>query len=124
MPYLLLLSLFVAHWLGDYSPLQTARMLRAKALGRPLLPIAAHAAVHTTLMAAVLLVLVPGPGVGPALVLQAVSHFGIDALKGRLNGWFPALRDPTRQSHWVVFGFDQMLHHAVIVAMVALATHV
>jgi hypothetical protein len=48
---LLLVVLFVAHYLGDYTPLATPRMQRAKAAGRPVGPIAAHALVHAALVA-------------------------------------------------------------------------
>jgi hypothetical protein len=38
-------------FLGDFTPLSTASMLRAKAAGAPLGPIGAHAAVHSGLVA-------------------------------------------------------------------------
>jgi len=34
-----------------------------------------------------------------------------------MNGWFPALQSPANKWHWVVFGFDQLLHALVIIGM-------
>ena len=45
-----LIILFACHWLADYTHLSTAWMLNAKRLGKPLLPIFAHALVHASLM--------------------------------------------------------------------------
>ncbi len=43
------------------------------------------------------------------------SHFLIDVLKGRLNGWFPSLQSPANKIHWIVFGADQFAHALVII---------
>jgi NADH:ubiquinone oxidoreductase subunit H len=52
-----------------------------------------------------------------AMGLQLVTHFLIDVWKGRMNGWFPALRSPSNKGHWIVFGLDQLLHTLVIIGM-------
>lgn len=49
LPIELLLLLLACHYLADYQ-LTNGWMLRAKADGRQLLPILAHASVHTLLM--------------------------------------------------------------------------
>lgn len=117
----LLISLFVCHFLADFTHLSTGWMLAAKRLGKPLWPIMAHALVHGVLMAIVVygfteniyLTLLLG-------TFQAASHFCIDVLKGRMNGWFPSLQNPANKWHWVVFGADQLLHAIVIILMVSL----
>lgn len=116
--YGLMIALFVCHWLGDYTHLQTAKMLQAKAKGKPLLPIALHALVHTILMTFVLVFFTTSTTTLLwLLLLQWVTHFSIDVWKGKMNVWFPALSNPANQFHWIVFGFDQFLHHSIIVLM-------
>jgi len=119
MIYLTLLVLFLCHTLADYTPLSTAWMLNAKRFGKPLLPILAHAAVHTLLMGIALILLGCEPyKIGCCMFLQLATHFGIDVLKGRINGWFPTVQNPANKIHWAVFGFDQYLHAVVIITMV------
>lgn len=114
----ILIGLFICHWLADYTHLSTAEMLGAKRLGTPLFPIFKHALMHTLLMFAFLGFANLG---SEKLVLlstfQLVTHFLIDTWKGRMNGWFPALQSPANKWHWIVFGFDQLLHALVIIAM-------
>ncbi|SKA29889.1 Protein of unknown function [Chitinophaga eiseniae] len=112
-----LMLLFVAHFLGDYTHLSRPFMLKAKATGSPVLPIALHGAVHGVLMGFITLWFY---GTLPALAVfafQAVTHMIIDILKGRLNVWFPSLRNAANIYHWYVFGFDQLLHATVIVGI-------
>lgn len=116
----LLLALFFCHFLADYTWLSTSWMLKAKGLGRPLLPIFAHALTHGALMRIALWVLVPEGDWSLVIALQIGSHFLIDVWKGRMNGWFPALQNPANKLHWVMFGLDQFMHAAVIVWMVHL----
>lgn len=124
-PFILLLLLNVCHWAGDYTHLSTAEMLGAKRLGKPLTPIFAHATVHFILM---FIVVFPASLNEPGtmilvLLIQLISHFLIDVLKGRLNGWFPRLSDPSNKFHWWIFGIDQFLHQSVIILMVYLITN-
>ena len=117
---LLLLALFFCHFLADYTHLSTAWMLNAKRLGKPLFPILCHALTHGLVMW-VPLYLISGADVRDVnflIVLQVVTHFLIDVWKGRMNGWFPALQSPANKWHWIMFGFDQFLHAAVIILMV------
>ena len=112
----ILIGLFICHFLGDYPPLSTDWMLNAKQLGKPLLPIFAHAMVHTLMMGIFLGCL----GISNTLLLmgfQLNTHFLIDVWKGRMNGWFPSLQSPNNKWFWILFGFDQLLHALVIIGM-------
>ena len=119
----LLLLLFFCHCLGDFTPLSTPWMIRAKETGKPLFPIFCHAFVHATLMGIVLLCwfyITPFQIeiTSKLFLFQLGTHFIIDVWKGRMNVWFPALADITNKSHWMLFGIDQFFHAAVIILMV------
>lgn len=113
----ILIGLSVCHFLGDFTWLSTPWMLSAKAKGEPLLPIFVHATVHAVLMT-IFVKIYLGDIATPILlmnvfILQSVSHFLIDTLKGKINVWFPSVQSQTNKWHWVVFGFDQFLHQLV-----------
>lgn len=118
----LLALLLIGHFLGDFTPLSTARMLRAKAVGKPLGPIAAHAAVHAGLAAVgVGLVVAPSLGlIGVVAAVQLVSHFAIDLGRGRLMSRYAPLGDPANGSFWSVLGLDQLAHGFVLIGLVLL----
>ena len=117
-PQLLLIGLFFCHFLADFTWLSTTWMLTAKSLGKPLLPIFAHAAVHATLMGMTLLFVNCPFSLWLNLVcFQLLSHFLIDLWKGRMNGWFTIVTSPANKWHWILFGFDQFLHALVICIM-------
>ncbi len=114
----ILIGLFFCHFLADYAHLSTNWMLSAKRLGKPLLPIFCHALVHATLMVTVLLFFIPYDiRLSLLFLFQLITHWLIDILKGRMNGWFPALQSPASKWHWVIFGADQYLHALVIILM-------
>lgn len=114
----ILIGLFICHFLADYTHLSTAWMLNAKQLGKPFIPIFIHAAMHTMLMSLVLGWFIGFTNDWAYLVIfQWVTHFLIDVWKGRMNGWFPSLQSPANKWHWIVFGFDQLLHALVIIGM-------
>ena len=114
----ILIGLFICHWLADYTHLSTAWMLNAKRLGEPLFPIFAHAGMHTILMFLFLVWFTNDLSLVLKLsAFQLITHFLIDVWKGRMNGWFPALQSPANKWHWIVFGFDQLLHALVIISM-------
>lgn len=121
---LLLFWLFLCHWLADYTWLSTTWMLMAKRLGTPLFPIFVHALVHTILMAITLLIYFRSSiplfysNIILVLAIQLFSHFLIDVWKGKMNVWFPVIQSPMNKIHWVVFGYDQLLHTTVILIMV------
>lgn len=115
---ILLLALFFCHFLADYTWLSQPRMLAAKRFGKPFGPILVHGMVHATLMGAVLLAFhVLAERAAFLYLFQALTHAGIDTLKGRLNHRFQALQSPQNVVHWVVFGLDQYAHAVVIVLM-------
>lgn len=112
----ILVGLFICHFLADYTHLSTAWMLNAKRLGTPLIPILTHAMVHTLLMGIFLVCF----GISNTIILmgfQLITHFLIDVWKGKMNVWFPLLQSPANKWHWVIFGFDQLLHAFVILIM-------
>ncbi len=118
----ILIGLFICHFLADYTHLSTSWMLNAKRLGKPLFPILTHAMVHTLLMG-IFLGCLEISNIILLMGFQLITHFLIDVWKGRMNGWFPALQSPDNKWHWVVFGFDQLLHAIVIIIMVKYLTH-
>ena len=116
---LLVTALFVAHFLGDFTPLANARMQDAKSAGTPVGPIAVHAFVHA-LLAAVAVAVVLRPGAVPVLVAAAIvfgTHLGIDVLRGRLGARHPELSNPQRQGFWTALGLDQLLHGLVLIGV-------
>lgn len=116
----LLISLFFCHFLADFTHLSTPWMLNAKRLGTPIIPILAHGGVHGALMSIPLFIVLGWCPLFANLVLfQIYSHFIIDVLKGRMNGWFPSLQSPANKAHWWVFGADQFSHAVVIILMVS-----
>lgn len=119
----LLIILFACHFLADYTHLSTNWMLAAKRIGTPTFPIFCHALVHTLLMGFSLMIVNHFHRIEFnmflfSMLLQLISHFLIDVWKGRMNVWFPALQSPANKWHWIVFGFDQLLHAIVIIFMI------
>jgi hypothetical protein len=116
----ILLVLFFCHFLADYTWLSTSWMLNAKRFGKPIYPIFVHAFIHASLMLVVLSLGFGQSGLKLLLLFlfQLITHWLIDIWKGRMNIWFPKLQNPANKEHWIIFGFDQYLHAAVIVIMV------
>lgn len=118
----LLCGFLIAHYLGDFTPLATARMQEAKADAGPVLIIAGHAGVHALLAAAVV-ILVSGsvwPSAAIAAAVVLVTHFALDASRSMLGRRFPALNDPGDSAFWYLLGVDQLAHGLVLVAVAAL----
>ena len=111
-----LLALNLCHWAADFTHLSTQWMLNAKRLGKPITPILAHAGVHATLFFIFISFLHGFEAGFLSAAIQFPTHFVIDVWKGRLNGWFENLQNPTNKYHWWIFGLDQYLHQAVIIA--------
>ena len=120
----LLAGFFFAHYLGDFTPLSTPRMLAAKANANPMWLIAAHALVHTVLVALVILIVVfPAWSIlALAAGIELVSHFVLDAGRANLGRRLPPLNDPTRNVFWYALGFDQFFHALVLVGLALLVT--
>jgi hypothetical protein len=115
----LMAALLVGHELGDFTPLATARMLRAKSEGGPIGPIAAHAAVHGVFVGlAVLIVAHPSPSIlALAIGVEFVTHFAIDIARARIGLRVPVLKDAGAGPFWWALGFDQLLHGLVLVGI-------
>jgi hypothetical protein len=120
----LLAGLLFGHFLGDFTPLSTARMQAAKAAGGPLGPILAHAAVHGLLVALVVTTLIrPAPAAVAGLAaFELATHFLLDAGRAKLAARFAALADPARRPFWTLLGLDQLAHGLVLVTIVAWVT--
>ncbi len=101
----LLCGLLFAHYLGDYTPLATPRMQEAKAVGGPLLFIAAHAAVHALLV---------------ALVVALVVGMAWPTLRAKLGQRYPKLNDCQKSGFWYSLGVDQLGHGLILVGVAAL----
>ena len=115
---MLLILLFLAHYIADYTHLSTVWMLNAKKIGKPLFPIFIHALVHSLLMTIIIIFFTDwNILILYLLIIQLLSHFIIDTLKGKMNIWFPSIQNPANKFHWYVFGFDQYLHILVIILM-------
>lgn len=108
-----LIAFNVCHFFGDFVLVDDS-MLSAKKLGSPIGPILTHSGVHAFLMAGVCLFFNPIT-ISFIYPLQFSTHFLIDLLKGKLNCWFPSLSSPANKRHWILFGFDQLLHQLVII---------
>jgi hypothetical protein len=112
-----LIVLNLCHWAADYTHLSTGWMLNAKRLGKPFFPILAHAGVHALLFFLAVLALHGIEGALISAAIQLPTHFFIDVLKGRMNGWFPSIQSPSNKFHWWAFGADQFLHQLVIIVI-------
>lgn len=119
---MLLMALLIAHYLGDFTPLATAHMQRAKANGGPMGPIAAHAAVHGVLvgLAALIVVRPSVPVLALAASIELVAHFAIDAIRARIGARVPALTDSNSNPFWWALGLDQLLHGLVLIGIAVL----
>jgi len=120
----LLAGFFFAHYLGDFTPLSTPGMLAAKANAKPMWLIAAHALVHTLLVAlAILIVVFPSWSIlALAAAIEFVTHFVLDASRARLGRRVPALNDPNRNIFWYFLGLDQFAHALVLLGLALLVT--
>ncbi len=120
----LLAALLAGHFVGDFTPLATARMQEAKAAGGPLGPILEHAAIHALITAALVALVVRPPAGTVALAgaIQLATHFLLDAGRGRASRLYPGLSDPARQAFWTALGADQLVHALVLVWIAALVT--
>jgi hypothetical protein len=108
------LALNVAHFLGDFTPLNKW-FIEAKRYGNPVSLVLAHGAVNGALYG---LAIFCFAGIMPALVasvIETVTHTSIDVLKGHINRWFPKVDDNTNAIHWTVMGADQLLHQTVLI---------
>ena len=115
----LLVFLFVGHFLGDFTPLASARMQEAKLSGTPIGPIALHALVHALLVGiATVAIARPLPMIAlGAVAIEFWTHLGLDWFRGKLSARRPALGDPGQPVFWTVLGLDQLAHALVLVGI-------
>jgi hypothetical protein len=114
----------VAHYLGDFTPLSTGRMLEAKAAGGPISLIASHAGVQAVLVG---IVVAAATGfeanlVGAAITIEFLTHFAIDLARGRLGARFLEVRDASQRPFWWGLGLDQLAHYLVLLWIAAMVT--
>ena len=115
--FLFLIILLICHYLADFCFTSPA-MIRAKADGRNPWPILLHSSIHAVLMGVCLLIWGVRMKALILLVLfELVSHFVIDTSKGLLTARFPILADQQHKPYWMLYGFDQLLHQLVVVAI-------
>ena len=99
-------------------------MLAAKANAKPMWLVAAHALVHTVLVALIILIVVFPSWLilFLAAAIEFVTHFAIDAGRARLSQRLPELNNPGRNIFWYALGLDQFAHAAVLVVLAAMVT--
>lgn len=118
---LLLVALLICHYLADFC-ITSQTMIRAKADGRNLWPIAFHATIHAVLIGLCLLVYnVDWKLLLVLMMIELVSHFIIDVLKAQISIRFPYFSDNRHKPYWVLYGLDQLLHQMVVVVIWYLA---
>ena len=112
----ILLSLFFGHFLGDFSPLSTRKMNRAKVSGNHISQIMLHALVHATLVGLVCFIFrLEYKEILLLFAFQFITHFLIDLTKAKLTISFKVFQDSTTKPFWILFGFDQYLHAVVMI---------
>lgn len=112
---LLLIILLVCHYLADFCFTFPA-LIRAKADGKNLEPIALHSSVHAALVWLCLVVFgVEWKLLFLLVLLELVSHFIIDTSKARLSIRFTYLADMRHKPYWMLYGLDQLLHQFVVI---------
>jgi hypothetical protein len=117
----ILIILLIIHWAADYTHLSRPYMLAAKKTGSPLMPILHHSFIHAGFMMSAIIIYQHVTNTFTidiillCFIIELITHFFIDVLKGKLNVWFPSLANPANPFHWYVFGLDQLLHFLVII---------
>ena len=119
MSYFLLLALNLAHFLGDFTPLNKW-FIAAKQYGKPVWLVASHGAVNGALYGVAAGLFAGMKAALLAFIIETVSHTIIDVLKGRINKRFPVLQDVGKPGHWIIMGADQFLHQMVLIFIVFL----
>ncbi|MEM7404474.1 MAG: DUF3307 domain-containing protein [Pseudomonadota bacterium] len=119
----LLVTFQLKHFIADF-PLQTSWMLNKRLPGWSfVLPLAAHCAVHAGIT--LLIVLIVHPTLWWLALVDFCVHFVMDRCKSAAH-YLGRFNDPTRQSFWNCFGFDQLVHHLThyfIIWQLAAAIH-
>lgn len=107
--FALLVAFQIKQLIGDYL-LQTGWMVRGKTKSGPgyIFPLAVHVFVHAATTLAI--VMVVNKDMWWLAIFDFVVHFTMDRIKSspRMLGRFT---DTNKQSFWIPFGIDQMVHH-------------
>ncbi|MEO1251856.1 MAG: DUF3307 domain-containing protein [Pseudomonadota bacterium] len=107
--FALLLAFQVKQFLGDYV-FQTTWMVSGKSKSGAgfIFPLSVHVMVHAVMTYGI--VMVVNPSLWYLFLLDFFAHFAMDRIKASptLLGRFS---DTTKQTYWMTFGFDQMVHH-------------
>ena len=115
----LFLALNLAHFLGDFTPLNKW-FIQAKRYGSPVYLVAGHGLVNGALYGLTILLFVNWEAALYAFVIETVTHTLIDVLKGHANRRFPIVENANKQIYWTMMGFDQLLHQMVLILIVYL----
>lgn len=111
----LLIALFACHYLADYC-FTWPRMIQAKTNGKNSGPILLHSCIHAGLMGICLLLCgIKWKRLLMLMLIELVTHFIIDTLKGMLSTRFPVLSDVQKKPYWMLYGLDQFMHLSVVV---------
>ena len=116
---LLFLTLNLAHFLGDFTPLNQW-FIEAKRYGKPIGLVAGHGAVNGVLYGLAIWLFLDWKAGMFAFGIETVTHTIIDLLKGRINRWFPVVEDTNKPIFWTIMGVDQLLHQIVMIVIVFL----
>lgn len=107
--FVLLVIFQIKQLIGDYI-LQTGWMVRGKSeqgLGF-IFPLCVHVSVHAVMTLAILVVFTPA--LWFLAIFDFLVHFSMDRIKASPR-FFGRYTDVNKQSFWVPFGIDQMVHH-------------
>lgn len=108
---MILILLFLGHYLGDFTHLSTNKMLESKDAARNILWIFAHAAVHAFFSSLVAFAFTLDLSTFFAVFMFVlVGHSVIDMLKSIICTSYPMFKDVKNRAYWYVFGADQFLH--------------
>ncbi len=107
--FLMLVVFQLKHLAGDFL-LQNGWMVDGKSRRGPgfVFPLTVHVLVHALIT--LIIILVVNPALWLLALVDFVAHFGMDRIKASplMLGRFT---DTNKQSFWVPFGVDQMVHH-------------
>ncbi len=107
--FAMLVTFQIKQLIGDYI-LQTGWMVRGKAKpgAKFVIPLTVHVFIHAAMTYAI--VMAVKPSLWFLALFDFAAHFTMDTIKSnpKLLGRFTNMN---KQSFWIPFGFDQMVHH-------------
>lgn len=108
--------LIIGHFILDYGYALSSKMIEAKSKGYPIGPIAKHAGLHSLSVYLILCLFFPYLSwklIFVFCLLEFVTHFNIDTLKGMIQNKYPKLKDSYNPLYWHLFQIDQLLHISI-----------